>query len=89
MSTLIAGQEVDDQCTKCKLFLAHTIVAMDGTNIIKVECKTCHSVHKYRGKKAKSTRAKAGTKKAIKVVPFAHENLRVCVLYVSLFILLM
>ena len=70
MSTLIAGQEVDDQCTKCKLLLAHTIVAMDGTNIIKVECKTCHSVHKYRGKKAKSTRAKAGTKKAIKVVPF-------------------
>ncbi len=70
MAILKAGQEIDDQCTKCKLLLAHTIVAMDGESVLKVECNTCHSVHKYRGKKAKSTRAKTTKKTAVKVVPF-------------------
>ena len=70
MGTLNAGQEIDDQCTKCKLLLAHTIVAMDGESVLKVECNTCHSVHKYRGKKAKSSRAKSTKKTTVKVVPF-------------------
>ena len=70
MTTLQAGQEVDDQCTKCKLLLAHTIVAMDGTTIVKVECNTCHSVHKYRGPKAKKKRIGAAKKAVAKVIPF-------------------
>jgi hypothetical protein len=43
------GKEVDAYCGKCKLELAHIIVAMNGSRIAKVECKTCHGVHAYRG----------------------------------------
>jgi hypothetical protein len=43
-----AGDEVDSTCTKCKLLLAHTIVAMNGDRIAKVKCNTCGGVHAYR-----------------------------------------
>lgn len=43
------GREVDAYCGRCKLDLAHIIVAMKGASIAKVECKTCHAVHAYRG----------------------------------------
>ena len=43
-----AGDEVDSKCTKCKMVLAHTIVAMSGDKIAKVECNTCKSTHAYR-----------------------------------------
>lgn len=43
-----AGDEVDSRCTKCKLVLAHTIVAMVGDQIRKVKCNTCNGEHSYR-----------------------------------------
>lgn len=43
-----AGDEVDSKCTRCKLVLAHTIVAMAGTKIAKVRCNTCGGEHAYR-----------------------------------------
>lgn len=43
------GGEIDAFCTKCNLNLAHTIIAMVGPKVEKVECNTCRSVHKYRG----------------------------------------
>jgi hypothetical protein len=42
------GGEVDSYCTKCELTLAHTIHAVVGGMPVKVECNTCHGVHKYR-----------------------------------------
>jgi hypothetical protein len=42
------GGEVDALCTKCELVLAHTVIAMVGATPVKVECNTCHGVHKYR-----------------------------------------
>jgi len=39
---------VDALCTKCELVLAHTVIAMVGATPVKVECNTCHGVHKYR-----------------------------------------
>ena len=55
-----AGQDIDAYCTKCKLVLAHVIIALRGTRPAKVECKTCKSIHAYRkeapGKKAVSPR---------------------------------
>lgn len=42
------GGEVDSFCTKCELTLAHTVHAVVGTRPAKVECNTCHAVHKYR-----------------------------------------
>ena len=43
-----AGDEVDSKCTKCKLVLAHVIVAMNGDKIAKVKCNTCSGEHAYR-----------------------------------------
>lgn len=42
------GGEVDALCTKCELVLAHTVIAMVGATPVKVECNTCHGVHRYR-----------------------------------------
>jgi hypothetical protein len=43
------GGEVDALCTKCQLTLAHTVHAVVGGRPVKVECNTCHAVHRYRG----------------------------------------
>ena len=43
-----AGENIASYCTKCKLGLDHTIVAMSEEVIAKVKCKTCGSAHKFR-----------------------------------------
>jgi hypothetical protein len=42
------GGEVDAPCTRCKLTLAHTILAMVGPKIVRVRCNTCGGDHVYR-----------------------------------------
>jgi hypothetical protein len=42
------GGEVDAFCTKCQLTLAHTVHAVVSGRPVKVECNTCHGVHRYR-----------------------------------------
>jgi len=49
MATHKVGGEVDAYCTRCKLTLAHTILAMVGTKIARVRCNTCNGDHAYRG----------------------------------------
>jgi len=46
---LKVGGEVDSFCTRCSMTLAHTIIAMMGGRPVKVECNTCHGVHRFRG----------------------------------------
>ncbi len=41
MPTYRVAGEVDAFCTRCKLNLAHTIVAMVGSKIARVRCNTC------------------------------------------------
>jgi hypothetical protein len=48
MATHKVGGEVDAPCTRCKLTLAHTILAMVGTKIARVRCNTCMGEHAYR-----------------------------------------
>jgi hypothetical protein len=43
------GGEVDAFCTRCDLTLAHTVHAVVEGRPVKVECNTCHAVHRYRG----------------------------------------
>ncbi|MBI1819777.1 MAG: hypothetical protein HY202_08395 [Nitrospirae bacterium] len=43
----MTGTEVLSVCAKCKVPLAHTIVAMDKAKIKKVQCKTCESQHRF------------------------------------------
>jgi hypothetical protein len=58
MTRLKAGQDVDAFCSKCQLSLAHVIIALDGTRIVRVECKTCRGVHAYRESKEKASKTK-------------------------------
>ncbi len=43
------GGEVDSFCTKCEMVLAHTVHAVVDGRPVKVECNTCHGVHRFRG----------------------------------------
>ncbi len=46
--TYVAGENIASYCTKCRLNLDHTIVAVAGEAIVKVKCRTCGSTHKFR-----------------------------------------
>ena len=48
MAVYKTGGDVDSYCNKCKLLLAHVIIAMDGARPVRVECKTCRAVHAYK-----------------------------------------
>lgn len=41
------GEEITSICTKCKIALDHTIAAMVGERVAKVQCKTCGGLHRY------------------------------------------
>jgi hypothetical protein len=43
-----AGDNIVSYCTKCKLGLDHTVVAMAEEVVVKVKCRTCGSTHKFR-----------------------------------------
>ncbi|EQC43599.1 hypothetical protein M899_3002 [Bacteriovorax sp. BSW11_IV] len=66
MTELSVGKEVLSYCNKCKLTLAHMIVAMKDVNTIyKVQCKTCKSTHAYKDPSAvKVKKVTAKVKKA-------------------------
>lgn len=73
MSTGIVGKEVLSYCSSCKMDLSHTVVAMQGDRIRKVQCRTCKKEHMYKAAKgindpaeapAKATRAARGSKAA-------------------------
>ena len=51
MTKITAGSEVEAYCTKCKLVLAHTVVALQGTKPRRVRCNTCSGEHNYRPNK--------------------------------------
>jgi hypothetical protein len=57
------GGEVDASCTKCKMLLGHTILAMMGSRIVRVRCNTCQGEHNFRttGEKRRAPRAKVAT----------------------------
>lgn len=57
-----AGEDTTAYCTKCKLELNHTIVAMKGDKIARVNCLTCKSEHIYK-KKAPVKRASSPFKR--------------------------
>lgn len=73
MSEISVGKEVLSYCSKCKLTLAHLIVAMkDAIHIAKVQCNTCKANHAYkdpsqvRAKKSATTRTKKTAKSKTK-----------------------
>lgn len=68
-----AGSIVETRCTRCRKVLNHTIVAMVGEKIVRVECNTCHGTHNYRPLKEASTtvRKKEPTTRKAKIDPVA------------------
>jgi hypothetical protein len=62
---LRTGGEIDSFCTKCRMLLAHTILAIEGGKPARVQCNTCHSQHAFRRapgeQAAKSSAAKPRT----------------------------
>ncbi|HTJ83835.1 MAG TPA: hypothetical protein VL400_19080 [Polyangiaceae bacterium] len=42
------GGDVDSYCTKCRMDLAHRVVAMVGGEPKRVKCLTCDGEHNYR-----------------------------------------
>ena len=56
------GGEVDAPCSRCKLDLAHTILAMVGPRIVRVRCNTCGGDHVYRQPQGRATPAAGRTR---------------------------
>ncbi len=64
MSQLTVGKDVLSYCTKCKLNLGHTIVAMkDVKHIAKVKCNTCNTIQAFKDASVSSKQNKTRTKK--------------------------
>ncbi len=65
---LSAGDTVDSRCTRCREVRNHTIVAMVGEQVVRVECNTCGGVHNYKApveakpRAARSSAAKSAPK---------------------------
>ncbi len=45
---LKVGDDIDAWCTRCKLVLGHTILAMVETRAARVRCNTCQGEHNYK-----------------------------------------
>ena len=63
MAKVAVGSDVEAYCTKCKMVLAHVVMAMMGLKPRRVKCNTCGGEHNYRATKPV---AKAGSKKVEK-----------------------
>jgi hypothetical protein len=53
------GGEVDAYCTKCKMVLAHTVIAIWAGQLKRVRCNTCMGEHAYRAGEPGATLPKA------------------------------
>jgi hypothetical protein len=62
MVKIAVGSDVEAYCTKCRMVLAHAVVAMQGTKPRRVRCNTCNGEHNYRATKpvAKAPSKKGG-----------------------------
>ena len=58
---LSAGNTIETRCARCNGVLNHTIVAMVGEKIVRVECSTCHNVHAYHPVKTPKELAATGS----------------------------
>ncbi|RJQ50212.1 MAG: hypothetical protein C4538_00510 [Nitrospiraceae bacterium] len=52
------GGDIEAMCTKCKLELGHTIIAMVDDVPERVKCNTCNGEHNYRTKSPKKPRTR-------------------------------
>jgi hypothetical protein len=67
------GGEVDAFCTRCRLTLAHTILAMVGTKIARVRCNTCNGDHAYRSAPGTTDKPSASSRASSSSTPKASR----------------
>lgn len=46
------GRDIDAHCSRCRLDLAHTIIAMVGEKVVQARCNTCGAVHRFKAPKS-------------------------------------
>lgn len=46
------GRDIDSHCSRCRLDLAHTIIAMVGVKVVQARCNTCGAVHRFKAPKS-------------------------------------
>ena len=61
---LSVGGNCDAYCTRCKMDLAHTIVAMVEGTPVQVICNTCNGAHKYRAPKSAEKAGRSAASKS-------------------------
>ena len=81
MITPRAGGEVDAWCTRCKMVLAHTVLAVEGTKIARVQCNTCKGDHAYKasapdGKPSTRSSSSSATTRPSTIVTTYEEKIR-------------
>ena len=47
-NTTRVGGDIDAFCTRCRMLLGHTVLAMVGERPARVRCNTCQGEHNYR-----------------------------------------
>ncbi|HEC98500.1 MAG TPA: hypothetical protein ENI58_10185 [Nitrospirae bacterium] len=72
-----AGGHIEAWCTKCRLELGHTIVAMVANAPKRVKCNTCNSQHNFRTKPSKKKRIR--TKNSLQKVKVQEINYDECI----------
>lgn len=58
-----AGDYIDARCTKCRVITNHTIIAMVGEQVVRVQCNTCGGTHNYHAPKAEKPAGEVKTRK--------------------------
>lgn len=59
-----AGDIIEARCTKCRSLLNHTIVAMVGERVVRVQCNTCGGQHNYHPPQAERGGERTTVRKA-------------------------
>jgi hypothetical protein len=64
MEVIRLGDVIDDHCSRCRMVMDHSVMAIVGGEVKKVVCRTCNHEHDYRHgkgpqKKAKTTKLSA------------------------------
>jgi len=66
------GGDIDAYCTKCKLNLEHIVMAIVAGSPVKVKCKTCGSIHRFKG--APAARPKTARREGAGAKPFVSTQ---------------
>ena len=72
-----AGGYIEAWCTRCRLELGHTIVAMVANSPKRVKCNTCNSQHNFRAKPSEKRRIKS--RKPLQKVKAPEINYNECI----------